>query len=273
MKRIAIALGAAALLALGLPAAAQASPQPIPGSAVPAAAGPNVYTPEQVGYGLTGNTFRTVTQTVILPDASKFAPYLTGFGESVQLISSKFWAILGISDSTTTSPWSPAFAIFNMATKTLICGTGAPPCGSSAESGAPMTAGDHVTQVLSYNSSTGFLTFTVTDTSSGGVFSGSYQAGSTSFSQVRSGTEFGADPFHQPPSHTAPPSQVAITSLSLAKATSTSGHTGPFGGDSHWVLRKLIWTRNGQSTGAVNALPSSPHTINGGSAYNTYLEP
>jgi hypothetical protein len=160
-----------------------------------------------------------------------------------------------------------------MATKTLICGTGAPPCGTFTEAGAPMTAGDHVTQVLSYNASTGFLTFTVTDTTHGGTASGSYHAGSTSFSQVRSGTEFGADPFHQPPSHTAPPSQLAITSLSLAKATSTSGHTGPFGGDSHWVLRKLIWTRNGLSTGAVNALPSSPHTLNGGSAYNNYLEP
>jgi hypothetical protein len=136
-----------------------------------------------------------------------------------------------------------------------------------------MTAGNHVTQVLSYNAATGFLTYTVHDLSSGAVATGSYQAGSTSFSQVRSGTEFGADPFHQPPSYNAPPSQVAITGLSLVKATSTSGHTGPFGGDSHWVLRKLIWTRNGLSTGAVNALPSSPHTINGGSAYNTYLEP
>jgi opacity protein-like surface antigen len=126
MRRIAIALGAASLLALGLPAAAQASSHPIPGSAVPAAAGPNVYSPEQVGYALTGNTFMTVTQTVILPDASKFAANLTGFGESVQLISTNFWAILGVSDSTTISPWSPAFAIFNMTTKALICGHGRP---------------------------------------------------------------------------------------------------------------------------------------------------
>src|SRR3974377_2189686 len=122
MRRIAIALGAA-LLALALPAAAQASPHPFPGSAVPAAAGPNVDTPEQVGYALTGNTFKSVTQTAILPDASKFAANLGGFGESVQMASSGFWAVLGISDSTTTSPWSPAFAIFDNVKKTLICGT------------------------------------------------------------------------------------------------------------------------------------------------------
>ena len=272
MRRVGIALGAAALCALGLPVAAQASTHPIPGSAVPAAAGPNVYTPEQVGYALTGNTFKSVTQTLTLPDASKFAANLTGFGESVQMASSKFFVVLGISNSTTTSPWSPAFAIFDNATKALICGSGAPPCGTSSGTGT-MSAGDRVTQVMSYDATSGVLTFTVSDATSGAGFIGSYPAGATSFSQVRSGTEFGVDPFHQPPSYHAPASQVSITGFSLVKATSTAGHTGPFGGDSHWVLRKLIWTRNGQSTGAVNALPSSPATINGGSSYNTYLEP
>jgi hypothetical protein len=53
------------------------------------------------------------------------------------------------------------------------------------------------------------------------------------------------------------------------RLTTYSGHRAGF--SSWWLHAKVLWTRNGRTSGAVNGEPHS--LFDGGTAFNVYLEP
>jgi hypothetical protein len=239
---------------------------------VRAAAGANAYTPEEAGYTVSGGRFRFVAGNTVLPDASKFAANVGSFGDSVQLVSSGFYAVLGISTCTTTTcaaggtpatdAYNGAFAVFNPSTHALIASNGASPA---------MAVGDAVSLALFYSVSQGNLQYTITDTTAHTSFSGVYHTGAgLSFGSPRVGTEFAADPFSQPPAYNAPVAATGIAAFTGVTFTNYASQRGSITG-THWTSHKLIWTRNGLSTGAVNAMPSSPGSS--GTAFSNSLEP
>ena len=133
-----------------------------------------------------------------LRNASQYSASVGGLGQSVQ-----FWGggdvyVLGVSDTTTTSPYSPAVAVFNNSTHALVCAT----ANNTARAHRPrgpavgqLPLGHSVQEEIFYNTGNGDLTFTVNDltakTSSG--FTMNIGTG-VSFKEVRIGTEFGDTP-------------------------------------------------------------------------------
>ncbi len=169
---------------------------------------PGTPTKEEAGYQFTGAQFRYAQATVYLRNASQYSASVAGLGQSVQ-----FWGggrvyALGVSDSTTSSPYSPAVAVFNNSTHALVCATsnntceGTPASWTSGAVSYPF--GHSVQETIFYNQGNGDLTFTVNDltahTSSG--FTMNIGTG-VSFKEVRIGTEFVNDPW-SPPAFTAP---------------------------------------------------------------------
>src|SRR5258705_553419 len=91
-------------------AVALALPAGLIATAAGAATGPVTPTKEQAGYQFTGAQFRYAQATVYLRNASQYSASIGGLGQSVQ-----FWGggrvyVLGVSDTTSSSPWSPNVA-------------------------------------------------------------------------------------------------------------------------------------------------------------------
>jgi hypothetical protein len=262
------AIGASLVLAAALPAAA--------------GTGPAVASPEQAGYAATGAQFRYVQESFTLPDASKFASEIGGFGLSVHLWSAHSVIVLGVSNSTIAGNYSAAAAVFNPATKALICSTAG--SGPQLCSGTPTNwtdgsvsfkPGDFLTESIFYNQRTGTTTFTVTDISAGGqTLTYTRTAGmGISWTQARVGAEVGCTPWAGcapgPVPYTAPLNAVTLASISGIRLTTYSGHRS--GLRSWWTHSKIEWTRNGLTTGAVNA--KAVKLSSDGTTFDVTLQP
>ena len=252
-------------------AAALALPVGLTATAASAATGPVTPTKEEAGYQFTGAQFRYAQASVYLRNASQYSASIGGLGQSVQ-----FWGggnvyVLGVSDSTTTSPYSPAVAVFNNSTHALVCATaGTNPCAgtpASWTSGAvSYPVGHSVQEEIFYNTSNGNLTFTVNDLTAGTSSGFTLNVGTgVSFKEVRIGSEFGDTPWSVP-SFTAPASQLKVAAFSGGQLTNYKGTKLGFSG--YFTTSPLIMTGPGSVTEAdVGALNS---TANG---FSTYLEP
>jgi hypothetical protein len=256
---------AAAVLTLGGSAALAAVP-------ASAATGPTIPTKEEAGYQFTGAQFRYAQASVFLRNASQYSGFIGGLGQSVQ-----FWGggrvyVLGVSDTTSTSPYSPAVAVFNSSTHALVCATaGSTPCQGTPASwlngSVSYPSGHSVQESIFYNTTTGNLKFTVTDltalTSSG--FTLTIGTG-VSFKQVRIGTEFGNDPWSPPASFTAPATPTKLAVFSNGRLTNYKGNH--FGFSGYFTTSPLIMT------GAGNVLEAAPSRLNStGNGFTTFLAP
>ncbi len=254
--------------ALGAAAVTLALPAGLAASAASAATGPVIPTKEEAGYQFTGAQFRYAQASVYLRNPSQFSASIGGLGQSVQ-----FWGggrvyVLGVSDTTSTSPWSPNVAVFNNATHALICAASLANCPdqSGGFGSTSYPTGDTITESVFYSQSTGNLTFRVEDVTA--RISNSYTVNvgtGVSFKQVRIGTEFGNDPW-SPPTFTPPAAQVKLAAFSGGQLTNYKGTNYGFSG--YFTTSPLIMTGPGSVTEAsVGPLNS---TANG---FSTYLVP
>jgi len=256
---------AAAALALALPAGLAAT-------AASAATGPTLPTKEQTGYQFTGAQFRYAQASVYLRNASQYSAFVGGLGQSIQ-----FWGggrvyVLGVSDTTTTSPYSPNVAVFNVSTHTLVCAASLANCPdqSGGFGSASYPFGHTVQESVYYNTTTGDLSFTVADvTSSMAATSNTYTINigtGVSFKEVRIGTEYGDTPWSTPATFTAPAAKTKVAAFSDGRLTNYKGTK--FGFSGYFTTSPLIMTGPGSvteaSVGALNAT---------GNGFTTYLEP
>src|ERR1700729_2590353 len=255
------AVAVALALPAGLMAAASAS----------AATGKVIPTKEEPGNQFTGPQFRYAQAAVYLRNASQYSASVAGLGQSVQFWGGGAVYVLGVSDTTSTSPYSPAVAVFNNSTHALVCATSNNTCAgtpSSWTSGSvSYPSGRSVQEEIFYNTGNGDLTFTVNDlaakTSSG--FTMNIGTG-VSFKEVRIGTEFGDDPWTPPSTFTAPAAQTKVAAFSGGGLTNYKGTRYGFSG--YFTTSPLIMTGAGSVTEAdVGALNSTA----GG--FSTFLEP
>ena len=252
---------ATAAVALALPAGLAAT-------AASAATGPVTPTKEQAGYQFTGAQFRYAQATVYLRNASQYSASIGGLGQSVQ-----FWGggrvyVLGVSDTTSSSPWSPNVAVFNNSTHALVCAASLANC-QDASGGFGSTSypvGHSVQEEIFYNQGNGGLSFTVNDLTAHttSVFTLNVGTG-VSFKEVRIGSEFGDTPW-SPPAFTPPAAQMKVAAFSGGQLTNYKGTKLAFSG--YFTTSPLIMTGPGSVTEA-NAGPLNS-TANG---FSTFLVP
>ena len=255
-------------LTLAAAAAVLALPGVLAATTASAATGPVTPTKEEAGYQFTGAQFRYAQASVYLRNASQYSSSITGLGQSVQ-----FWGggrvyVLGVSDTTSSSPWSPNVAVFNNSTHALICAASLANCPdqSGGFGSTSYAIGHTITESVFYNQSTGSLTFSVTDVTAKTSNSYTVNVGTgVSFKEVRIGTEFGNDPW-SPPAFTPPAAQVKLAAFSGGQLTNYKGTKYGFSG--YFTTSPLIMTGPGSVTEA-NAGPLNS-TANG---FSTYLVP
>jgi hypothetical protein len=249
-------------------AAALALPVGLIATAASAATGPVTPTKEEAGYQFTGAQFRYAQTSVYLRNATQYSASIGGLGQSVQ-----FWGggrvyVLGVSDTTTTSPWSPNVAVFNNSTHALVCAASLANC-PDASGGFGSTSypvGHTVQEEIFYNQGNGDLTFTVNDLTAHttSVFALNVGTG-VSFKEVRIGSEFGDTPWDAP-AFTPPASQTKVAAFSGGQLTNYKGTR--FGFSGYFTTSPLIMTGPGSVTEA-NAGPLNS-TANG---FSTFLVP
>lgn len=238
-----------------------------------AATGSTVATVEQAGYAATGAQFSSVQTSVYLRQPAQYASEVAGYGLSVQLWAANQLMVLGVSDGTAASPFSPAAAVFNPTTKTLTCstaGSGAQECpGTPANwtnGSISYPAGDTVTVRVSYNKSLGTAHFVVRDDTAGTSSGFTYDVGtSVSFTQARVGAEFGATPWSTP-TYNPPTAAVKLAAFTGTSLTSYSGHTASL--LSWWTASRVKMTGPGS---VVEAAPSGLNST--GANFSVDLEP
>ena len=282
--RIAALLAAlSAAAAIGLAAAG-------PASAVTA---PPIGTSEQAGYAAWGAQFRYVHATVTLPDANDFASEIGNLAFSVQLRSRHFVAVLSLSSIAEPGDYRAAVNVFDPTAPDrdvypngMVCSTAIPPvrtvplCPKTPvdwhNGSAKFAPGDTVFLSIFYDRSTHGTMFLVKDPAADVVLS--YTLPSVkgiSWKRARVGAEFGCSPWascdgsSSPVAYTAPGSPVHLAKFAGIEITTYSGHRT--GLRSWWEHARAYWTRNGKSTGTINAEPHD--LLDGGTAFNAYLEP
>jgi hypothetical protein len=234
-----------------------------------AATGATVATKEEAGYQFTGAQFSRAAADVYLRNAAQYGSSVGGLGQSVQ-----FWGggrvyVLGVSDTTTTSPWSPNVAVFNNTTHALVCAASLANCpdASGGFGSASYPAGHKVRETISYSKTTGVLSFMVEDvTSSMAYTSSTYSINigtGVSFKEVRIGTEFGNDPWSAP-AFTAPAAQQKLATFSAGSLTNYNGKPLTFLG--YQVSSELVMT----GPGSVTEADAGPLASAG---FPTYLKP
>ena len=241
------------------------------GSFASASTGPAVASPEQAGYAVTGGQFRDVHASVYLRNAATYSSELAGFGNSVQLWSSKYVIILGVSDSTITAPYSPALAVYDTATKTLHCSTAAAtPCPGTpknwTDGSVSYAHSQTVRESLYYNKATGNVTATVV-AADGSASSASFDAGTVSFNQARVGNETSAvGPWGLGGTFTPPASTTLWARWSNAGITTYRGGRYSLSG---WFVASRI-----NMTGAGSVVQANASALsNGGANFTTSLQP
>lgn len=217
-------------------------------------------TPEQAGYQATGAQFRYVQGTVYLRKASQYSGSVGALGQSVQ-----FWGggrvyVLGVSDTTTASPYSPAVAVFNNTTHALV------DTGSFGAVSYP--AGHSVQESIYYNTKTGDLTFTVADLTAATTSSVVKNVGTgISFREVRVGTEYGDTPWQAPASFTPPATKTKV-------ATFTNGRLTKYNGKRFGYAGAFFHTAALTMTGAGSVAEAAPGPLGtGATSFSTYLLP
>lgn len=238
-----------------------------------AATGSTVATVEQAGYAATGAQFSSVQTSVYLRKPAQYASEVAGYGLSVQLWAANQLMVLGVSDGTAASPFSPAAAVFNPTTRTLTCstaGSGAQECpGTPANwtnGSISYPAGDTVTVRVSYNKSLGTVHFVVRDDTAATSSGFTYDVGtSVSFTQARVGAEFGATPWSTP-TYNPPTAAVKLAAFTGTSLTSYSGHTASL--LSWWTASRVKMTGPGS---VVEAAPSGLNST--GANFSVDLEP
>lgn len=257
ISRTALAVSTVAALAIGPTVSAIAANDPA--------------TVEQAGYQLTNAQFRFAHETVYLRTAGQYSGSVAGFGQSVQ-----FWGggrvyVLGVSDSTTASPYSPAVAIFDSSTHALVCSTaGATPCPDTPQSwlnGLSYPAQHTVTLSVFYSTTQGTITFTVRDETANSATAFTYDAGlGVSFKKVRLGTEFGSDPWTAPGTFTPPAAQQKVATFTDAGVANYKGNR--FGITGYFTTAPLTMT------GAGSVVQAEPGPIkSSGTSFDTLLVP
>jgi hypothetical protein len=248
--------------------AALALPAGLIATAASAATGPVTPTKEQAGYQFTEAQFRYAQASVYLRNASQYSAFIGGLGQSVQ-----FWGggrvyVLGVSDTTTSSPWSPNVAVFNNSTHSLVCAASLGNC-QDASGGFGSTSypvGHTVQEAIFYNQGNGDLTFTVDDLTVHATSTFTLNVGTgVSFKEVRIGSEFGDTPWSGP-AFTPPASQTKVAAFSGGQLTNYKGTKLAFSG--YFTTSQLIMTGAGSVTEA-NAGPLNS-TANG---FSTFLVP
>ncbi|HUY49114.1 MAG TPA: hypothetical protein VMV92_25915 [Streptosporangiaceae bacterium] len=237
-----------------------------------AATGATIATVEQAGYAATGAQFQNVQTTVYLRNPAQYSE-IGSYGLSVQLWSASRLLVLGVSDTTTSSPFSPAVAVFNPATRALMCstaGSGSQQCPGTpanwANGSVSYKAGHTVTLRAAYNKTLGTVHFVVRDVTAGTSSGFTYDVGTgVSFNQARVGTEFGATPWSAP-SYKAPGAAAKLAAFTGSQLTSYSGHHASF--ESWWTARAVVMTGPGS---VIEAAPTA--LANSGANFNVYLQP
>ena len=261
LARAATLAGAAALAVTGLVGTASA------------ATGRTVPTVEQAGYAATGAQFSSAQTSVYLRNPAQYASEIGGYGLSVQLWSTNLLVVLGVSDSTSSSPFSPAVAVFDPVTRALICSTAA--AGAQQCPGTPVDwtngsvsypTGHTVTLRAAYNKSLGTVHVVVRDVTAGTSSGFTYDASTgVSFNQARVGAEFGATPW-SPPTFNPPSAAVKLAAFTGSSLTTYSGHTATL--VSWWTTSQV------QMTGLGSVVLAAPSRLNStGADFSVYLEP
>lgn len=248
--------------------------------AVPAAAatGPPYYSREQAGYAASGARFEYVESTVRLPDASKFAPEVSGFGVSVQLWTRYRVVVVGVSNTTTdvNSKYNAAVAVYSRTTHALICSTASdikkcPSVGSRWTDGSVNFApGDLMTLGIFYDRFAGVDHFFAADNTTGvELFYDGYAPGTgKTYTQARVGAEFAASPWSTF-TYNPPATETHLVTFRDSFLITYSGSVSTF--SSWWTRHKILATSNGTSTGTVEV---RPHSLwNSGANFGVYLEP
>lgn len=218
-------------------------------------------TKEEAGYSFAGGGahFRYAAVSVYLRNASQYSGSVAGLGQSVQLWGGGRVYVLGVSDTTTTSPWSPAVAVFNNATHALV---------DTASFGTvSYPIGHTVRESIYYNTSNGNLSFRVQDITSSMAYTSNIvkiNVGTgVNFTQVRIGTEFGDTPWSVPAF--TPPARPQKTATMFNGAL-TNYRGKQYGLTGYWVNTPLIMTGPGSVAEAVpGAIVKN--------AFSTYLVP
>ena len=236
----------------------------------------SIYSVEQAGYAVTGNTFRFVSETFVVPDAADFASELGGFGLSDQLWSSTKVVTFGLSNSTVAGNFCPAVSVVGVPLPhTLLA--------DSNTTGVPndflcsFAPGETVTMSV-YRRPGGTDVFNITNgiVSQSATYADpvSRNGGGSEYTQARVSAEFGCTPFAGctagPVPYNAPPTSTLLIRINGAAFTSTNGVRGDLT-SSHWATQPVTWTRNGGSDGAVNVSVAS--VTDSGHDFNIFLRP
>lgn len=266
MSRLTTAIAAAASAVL------LAAPASLAASAASAVAASATPTTEEAGYQFTGAQFRYAQASVFLRNASQYSSNIGGLGQSVQFWGGGAVYVLGVSDTTSTSPYSPAVAVFNNSTHALKCATaGSNPCENTPSSwldgSVSYPSGHTVQESIFYNTGNGDLTFAVADLTAGMSSGFTMNIGTgVSFKQVRIGTEFGNDPWSPPASFHHPAARTKLAVFSNGRLTNYKGTH--FGLTGYFTTTPLVMTGPGSVLEAdVSGLNS---TADG---FTTFLEP
>ena len=240
-----------------------------------AAVGSPFFSPEQAGFAATGAHFRFVQSTVTLPDASNFSSEVAGFGLSVHLWSNNRVVVLGVSNSTTSGPYSAAVAVYNRTTHALICSTAAPtPCAGVPANWTDGTvnfpAGDVVTSSIFYDRAAGTTRFRVVDQTTMTTLTYTRSMSGQVWRQARVGAEFSPiSPWRMGFTFNPPANVVRLATFRNCALTTTSGlHTSFF---APWVRHKIFMTSTGTVFGTDDAAPGD--LFNGGRNFGVFLLP
>ena len=133
---------------------------------------------------------------MFLRNASQYSGFVGGLGQSVQFWGGGDGHVLGVSDTASASPYSPAVAVFNNSTHALVCATSNGSCTGTPASwlngSVSYPSGHTMQEEIFYNTGNGDLSFTVNDLTAGSTSGSTMNIGTgVSVKQVRIGTEFG----------------------------------------------------------------------------------
>lgn len=212
---------------------------------------------EQVGHSATNAQFRLVKATNFLRNPTQYAALIPQINYSVQLRSSGRVVQLFIGASTGSTTYAAVARVYNASTHALM---------SNTLLGLYL-AGDTVQESLSYDPSTGFVTFATTSISPGIPVSFTTQVfvGSQSFGDARVGTEFGPDPWTAPVPSNCPLTATNAGGYSGVVLTTYSGSSAGF--YSWWAHHRIDMTAS-----VPGGASASPGTLNStGTAFTNSL--
>jgi hypothetical protein len=262
------------LAAASVPAAVAALVLAGPGAAG-ASTGPRYASAEQVGYAATGAQFKDVLGVVYLRNPAQYAGAAGQYSHSVQLWSSGYVVVAGVSASTSGSGYTPYAKVFDSSTHQLVASDpGAKWCddhtfGCVRKIGS-FTASEGLLMDVSYDPTRGFVYFRAADLDDELYMQASYQVGTgESFTQARIGTEFGPDPWTAPSSYTHPAQWTKIAAYSRVGVQTYNGKTSTL---SSWFVHHKIFMSS--ITGSLIDEQAAPTDLtDGGASFQDRLAP